>query len=234
MKRCLLLAPLVLLLAGLPARAGGDPSDGHTHGEEVGGGSSVTAAAVTTTAMTVRFEAVLKHAPVRGGQPYAGTLYLADFPTNAPVAGAALTLQGLGLPDGGAFTVEATEEPGVYAVARPQGFPADGTYDLALTVEAGGASDLLLLQRVYVGPVEAPEAPVADGSGGGGFPWVWLLVVLVLSGGLAAFLARSARQRRAGQGVTPAPPQATPPHPPTPSEPTRLARRDRPAAEPHT
>ena len=198
---------VLLLLSCLasPARAGGDPSDGHSHGEEVGGASSsVAAGAVTTAAMTGRFEVVLTHAPVRGGQPYAGLLYLADYETNRPVEGAALAVQALGVP--GAVAVEETGEPGVYAVSLPGGFPRDGRYDVSVSVRAGAASDLVLLTGLYVGPVEEPAAePTAEPSGGPGVPWAWVLGVAVLGLALAAFLVRSARQRRADVPASPFP-----------------------------
>lgn len=197
-------AVALLLITALPARAGGDPSDGHSHGPEAGGASSsVGPGVVTTAAMTGRFEVVLKHAPVRGGEPYAGTLYLADYATNRPVAGATVTIAALGAA-GAPFRVEATAEPGVYAVARADGFPADGRYDVTVTVAAGGVSDLVLLNGLYVGPAAAPAEPAAapDGGGAGGVPWLWMLVVGVLASALALFLVRSARQRR----QAPAPP----------------------------
>ena len=193
---------VLLLLTCLtsPVRAGGDPSDGHSHGAEVGGASSsVAAGSVTTAAMTGRFEVVLTHAAVRGGQPYTGRLYLADYATNRPVEGAALVVQALGVP--GAVTVEETGEPGVYAVSLPGGFPRDGRYDVSVSVRAGGVSDLVLLSGLFVGPVEMPgAAPVAEPSGGAGVPWAWALAVAALGLGLAAFLVRSARARRAASG----------------------------------
>ena len=213
----------LLSLTAAPARAGGDPSDGHSHGEEVGGASSsVGPGAVTTSAMTGRFEVVLTHAPVRGGQPYAGLLYLADYETNRPVEGATLTVQALGVP--GAVAVEETAEPGVYAVSLPGGFPRDGRYDVSVSVRAGAAADLVLLTGLYVGPVETPAAePTAEPSGGAGVPWVWVLGVAALGLALAAFLVRSARQRRAGADVS---------QPSFPAEPVRTARPDRSVSEP--
>lgn len=195
---------LLLLLAAAPALAHG--------GEDHGDGAASTAVgpgAVTTAAMTGRFEVVLTHAPVRGGQPYVGTLYLADYETNRPVEGAALTVQALGVP--GAVAVEETGEPGVYAVSLPGGFPRDGRYDVSVSVRAGAASDLVLLTGLYVGPAEDPAAePTAEPSGGPGVPWAWVLGVAVLGLALAAFLVRSARQRRAD--------------PPFPADPVRAAR----------
>lgn len=217
----------LLLLAAAPARAGGDPSDGHSHGEEVGGASSsVGPGAVTTSAMTGRFEVVLTHAPVRGGQPYAGLLYLADYATNRPVEGASLTVQVLGAP--GAVTVEETGEPGVYAVALAGGFPRDGRYDVSVSVRAGEASDLVLLSGLYVGPVEAPASePAAEPSGGAGVPWAWVLAVAALGIALAAFLVRSARQRRAS--ADPSGPEAS-----SPADPVRPARPGPSVIEPTT
>jgi hypothetical protein len=191
------LLSLALFLTATSARAGGDPSDGHSHGAEVGGASSsVAAGAVTTAAMTPRFEVVLKHAPVRGGEPYSGRLYVADFAANRPVPGATAEIQAPGVA-GGPFTVTATDEPGVYAVTRAKGFPRDGRYDLTVSIQAGSVSDLVLLTGLYVGPVAVPAGvPAADPSGGGSFPWVWVLVVAALGLGFVAFLVHSARQRR--------------------------------------
>lgn len=212
---------LLLTCLASSVRAGGDPSDGHSHGEEVGGASSsVAAGSVTTAAMTGRFEVVLTHAPVRGGQPYSGLLYLADYATNRPVEGAALTVQALGVP--GAVSVEETGEPGVYAVSLPGGFPRDGRYDVSVSVQAGSVSDLVLLTGLYIGAVETPAAePVAEPSGGAGVPWAWVLAIAALGVALAAFLVRSARQRRADASSFPA-------------ESVRTARPDRSVTEPTT
>lgn len=217
---------VALLLIAASARAGGDPSDGHSHGVEVGGASSsVGPSVVTTSAMTPRFEVVLKHAPVRGGEPYSGLLYLVDYATNRPVASATVEIQAPGV-SGGPFTVEATDEPGVYAVTRAAGFPRDGRYDLTASVQAGGVSDLVLLTGLFVGPVEVPtEVPAAEPSGGGSFPWVWVLVVGALGAVFAWFLVRSARQRR--QALPPDAPPDLPADAPLPGA-SAPARRSTP------
>ncbi len=218
-----ILASALVLLTALPARAGGDPSDGHSHGPDGGGAAAAVGPGVmTAAAMTGRFEVVLKHAPVRGGEPYAGTLYLADYATNRPVAGAAVTVAALGAA-GAPFSVEATAEPGVYAVTRAGGFPADGRYDVTVTVEAGGARDLVLLSGLAIGPAAVPAETVADAGEAGGVPWLWVLTVGALAAGLALFLVRSARQRRTAPPPTgpdlPASAAAVPSRQPEPSLP---------------
>ena len=190
-------ALLILLLLAPPAvRAGGDPSDGHSHGAPTGAASGVAQGLATTSAITRRFEVVLKHAPVAGGQPYRGVLYLADFATNMPVAGATITVEEPGV-TGRPFTVRPTASPGVYAVERAAGFARDGRFNVAVRIRAGGASELLLLQNVYVGPVEAPAggASLAETAAGEGLPWIWILVVAGLGAGFFAWLVRLARTR---------------------------------------
>ena len=197
--RAISVAVLAALAAPPVARGGGDPSDGHTHGEEVAGGASVSAdGAFTTSALSRRFEVVLRHAPVSAGQPYRATLYLAAFATNAPVTGATITLAEPGVA-GRPFTVRATDTPGAYAVERPAGFARDGHVSLTVQVSAGGASDLLLLQDVSIGAGDV--AATAPGPTSGGVPWGWLALVGALGLAFAAWLVRLARQRRRDDAV---------------------------------
>ena len=211
MNRVLLLFALLLTPPAASAHGGEDHGAG-------GARATAGASAVTASALSRRFEVVLKHAPVRGGQPYQGTLYLADFATNAPVAGATVTLEEPGV-SGRPFTVRAAGEPGVYLVERPSGFARDGDFNLAVRIRAGDASDLVLLQHVYVGPIRTPAlssmtAAPADESQEG-LPWLWILVVLVLGVAFAAWLALMARKRRALEPAasTPAVPTAAGPGP---------------------
>ncbi len=188
---------LLFLLAPPVARAGGDPSDGHTHGAPTGAAAGVAQGLATTSAITRRFEVVLKHAPVEGGQAYRGVLYLADYATNLPVVGATITLEEPGV-TGRPFTVRATASPGVYAVERAAGFVRNGRFNVAVRIRAGDAADLVLLQNVYIGPVDAPAggAAAAEAASDEGLPWLWMLVVAALGVGFAAWLVRLARMRR--------------------------------------
>jgi hypothetical protein len=214
-----LLAFLLLLSVAYGAFAHG----GEDHGA---GGAQTTsgAGAVTTSALTRQYEVVLKHAPVRGGQPYRATLYLAFFETNLPVRGAQVTMEEPGV-TGRPFTVRETGTPGVYAVERPAGFARDGRFSVAVRVAGSAGAALVLLQNVYVGPAPTAAEPgaAATEADGAGLPWVWLLVVLVLGAGFAVWLVRMARQRRAADRPEAA---GTPPVTSEPARPARAARRE--------
>lgn len=192
---------LLLLLAPVSARGGGDPSDGHTHGAPAGAASGVAQGLVTTSALARRFEVVLKHAPTPGGQADRGLLYLADFATNAPVENATITLEEPGVAER-PFTVRATGRPGVYAVERAAGFVRNGRFNVAVRIRAEGASDLLLLQNVYIGPVEAPSegSTATKTDSGEGLPWIWILVVVGLGAGFFTWLVGLARKRKREAG----------------------------------
>lgn len=206
MTRALLLFALLLV----PSFAFGHGGEDHGAG---GAQATASATGATTSALSRRFEVVLKHAPVRGGQPYRGVLYLADFATNAPVAGAAITVEEPGV-NGRPFTVRAGTEPGVYLVERPAGFARDGEFSVVVRVRSGQASDLLLLQHVYIGPVKASGTvtPTSEASAAGaqeGLPWAWLLIVLALGVAFAAWLVVMARKRRQAHPSEPVPADAS-------------------------
>lgn len=129
MKRARTLFLAITLILALPARAGGDASDGHTHGpsEPV----PVQDIAPRTTAQTEDFELV---AIPSGGKL---TLYLDRYADNAPVAGAAIEVES------GAFKAVAKEvAPGVYALPG-EAFAKPGKYPLTLSIQAGETADLL-------------------------------------------------------------------------------------------
>lgn len=194
----------VLLMGALfasVARAHG----GEDHAEAAP--AAVGAYAVTTSVLTRRYEVVLKHAPVRGGQPYRGTLYLASFETNLPVRGAEIAVAEPGVTDR-PFVVHETATPGVYTVERAAGFARDGRVSLTVQVASPAGSDLALLSEVYIGPVDTPGDAGADGTAGSasGLPWGWMAGVLALGGAFAYWLVRSARQRRTAASDTDAAP----------------------------
>jgi hypothetical protein len=123
--------PVLLLAAcaALPAWAGGDPSDGHTHGPLET--APIALDAPRATAHSEDFELVVV--------PAAGELrlYLDRYDTNAPVAGARIEVES------GAVRATAREaEAGLYTVPG-EAFTAPGRHPLSVTIETDTTADLL-------------------------------------------------------------------------------------------
>lgn len=188
---------LSLLLLTVPVWAHGDEPHGDAAAPAVRDGASVA------SALSPAFEVVLVVPARAATSPLHGTLYLADFASNAPIAGATLTLTVPGRPD--TLRVAATAEPGVYSVEGPA-LPT-GAQSFALRVVAGEARGLLLLAL----PASTPAA--ADGASGSRsaaasdapVPWAWFGLVAALGVGIALWLVRLARQRRRDRDVSPLP-----------------------------
>lgn len=120
---------LLAACAALPAWAGGDPSDGHTHGPAET--APIALDAPRATAHSEDFELVVV--------PAAGELrlYLDRYDTNAPVTGARVEVESA------ALRAAAREvEPGVYSVPG-EAFIAPGQHPLSVTVETDTTADLL-------------------------------------------------------------------------------------------
>ena len=112
------------------AFAGGDSSDGHTHGEAVPP-ELIAEAAPRTSTQSDEFELV---AVLAEGKL---TLYLDRYADNAPVPDAEIEIES------GTFKAVATQvAPGVYAVPG-QAFIRSGRHPLTISVQAGDAADLL-------------------------------------------------------------------------------------------
>lgn len=134
---------MIISLSAL-AQAGGDSSDGHTHGEAE---MSVTTAdaAPRASAQTEEFELV---AVLEGGKL---TLYLDRFATNEPVADAKIEI------DSGAIKAVASQiAPGLYSVPG-EAFANPGKYPLAISVQAGDSADLLTATLDLGPPVAGVE-----------------------------------------------------------------------------
>jgi hypothetical protein len=142
------LAIAILAAHALPALAGGDSSDGHTHAAPTPSPASVAPVSPNAPRMssqTEQFELV----GVLQGQVL--TLYLDQFGTNTPIPKAQIELES------GAWKGTATEvAPAVYTVAA-EALAQPGKHPLAITVQAGDATDLMDA-TLEVGPVTAPNA----------------------------------------------------------------------------
>lgn len=145
-------ALLLTALLAAPAWAGGDASDGHTHGEPARAPAPVVvaSAAPRAAAASEDFEIV---AALDGTHL---TLYVDRFDSNAPVTGAKLETEGAGL-KGSAKEVA----PGTYLVDLAAAL-APGRHALTIAIEAGEVADLLTATLEV-----APPAPAEAAAGGG-------------------------------------------------------------------
>lgn len=186
MSRPIWLLSLMLLVTALPTRAQAHAG----HDDAPGTGTAAITGRHVLTALSDRFEVVLKNDPLRPGLTTALDLYLSDFKTNAPVAGAAVTLSlRSGAKELWKGSATATQRAGVYTAAFQA--PADtGSFTVLVTVASAGtgagAEDRFVLSGLDVTRIEAGEGISARRTPG----LLWLVGIgLVLLGG-GIFVAR--------------------------------------------
>ena len=125
--RALLLATVI----AFPAWAGGDGSDGHTHGAPAPMPAPITAGAPRAAAATEDFEVV---AALEGKKL---VIYLDRFTSNEPVTKANVEIDG-----GGIKGVASEMAPGTYALDLATAM-SPGKHPLTIAIEAGDTTDLL-------------------------------------------------------------------------------------------
>jgi len=160
---------LALLLAGSSLALIADAHEGHDAAP--GTGAAAISSRHVLTAQSDRYEVVLKNDPLTPGLKSGFDLYLSDFTTNAPVAGAKVGLvlrsEARELWSGPAT---ATARPGVYTASFQA--PADtGSYTVLVTVAEPKGEDRFALSGLEV----SRERPQTAGPAQGGRPWMWLL-----------------------------------------------------------
>jgi hypothetical protein len=179
------LAPWLLAVTlTLPAWAGGDGSDGHTHAAPP---PPLAAAPGPTGA--ARFSAVTEQFELVGVlQGKVLTLYLDQFASNAPVRQAQIEVES------GAWKGVATEvSPAVYAVpvellAQP------GKHPVTLTVQAGDEADLMNA-TLEVGPASVASAGAQHTHFWGEWAVWWGAAALSLAG-IGLVVIRRRKQSR--------------------------------------
>ena len=163
-----------------PAWAGGDASDGHTHGAPAP--VPVTASAPRAVAVTEEFEVV---AVLDGKQL---VVYVDRFASNEPVAKAKVEVEGAGLKG---LAREAA--PGTYLMDVAAAI-APGKHPLTISIEAGDTADLLSATLDTSQPAESVVH-----VHGWGERVVWGLAALLLLAAGALPVAR--RHRRKIKGI---------------------------------
>ncbi len=185
MKR--LASLLALLLVGNGSAMVATAHEGHDAAP--GTGTAAISSRHVLTALSDRYEVVLKNDPLTPGLKTQFDLYLSDFKTNAPVAGAKVGLilrsEARELWSGSAAP---TARAGVYSV--PFQAPADtGSFTVLVTVTDAGGEERFALSGLEVSRDRAGAVHPSQG----GFNWMWLLgVAVVLLVGLVVLARRRA------------------------------------------
>ncbi|GAB2575416.1 efflux RND transporter periplasmic adaptor subunit [Spirosoma areae] len=191
------LTALLGLFCGLVSYQFALSHGGDDHGAKAPTGKAMTY--FTTQAISDKYELVLHYEPLEAGEAGKLRLYINEFNSNRPVAGATLQVGSPG-DDKLKFTIKPTGN-GIYELTGT--FPAKKAYSLTVSLNAGPGADLLLLPGIEVGkelPISTPNTPVPAHS-------YWYENTFVLLGGglllgmvLMFFLMR-VRNRRVATAV---------------------------------
>ena len=175
MKQLLMLFMAAIL--ALPAWAGGDESDGHSHAAKAP--APTTAMAPRAAAATEEFEIVV----ILDGKKL--LVYVDRFGTNEPVGNARVEVEGAGLKG-----LASEIAPGTYVMDVAAAIPP-ARHPLTIAIEAGDITDLLTA-TLDISPPAAGVTPVD-----GWRQWIAWIVggVLLLAGG-ALFVARRNRKKK--------------------------------------
>ena len=159
------------------------------HDNAPGTGTASLSGRHVLTASSDQYEVVLKNDPLTPGLKTTFDVYLSDYRTNTPVAGAKVGLilrsDARELWSG---VAPATSRAGVYSAAFQA--PADtGSFTVLLAVTGARGEERFALSGLEV---SQPHAGAAASSRGG-LQWMWLLgIAIVVLGGLALLARRRA------------------------------------------
>ena len=162
------------------------------HDAAPGTGSGAIASRHVLSALSERYEVVLKNDALKPGLKTSLDVYLSDFATNVPVENVAVALS-LRAKDRELWSgvAAATSRPGIYSA--PFQAPADtGLYTVLIAVRGARGEERFALSGLEVS-VAGTSAGAASAAG---FPWVW-----VLAGALVLVLASWIVTSRPGRSV---------------------------------
>ncbi len=185
MRRLTTLLVLLLFGAGFAVVAGAHEG----HDDAPGTGGAAISGRHVLTAVSDRYEVVLKNDPLTPGLQSTLDLYLSDFRTNAPVAGSRIALSlRASARELWSGEAAATERAGVYTI--PIQAPADtGAFTLLVTVTDARGDERFALSGLTV----SPEHGASTSRSRSGVPWAWSIAVAVgLVTGVVLLLRRRA------------------------------------------
>jgi Barrel-sandwich domain of CusB or HlyD membrane-fusion len=175
MRRTAWLLMFVLLATGIAAIAGAHEG----HDAAPGTGGSVIPSRHVLSALSERYEVVLKNDPLRPGVKTTLDLYLSDFQSNAPVTDVAVALS-LRAASRELWSGVATATPRAGIYAAPFQAPADtGSFTMLVTITRAQAVDRFALAGLEVTRDHGAPADAARRN----LTWIWLV------GGALAFLS---------------------------------------------
>lgn len=174
------LAALLTASVVLPAWAGGDSSDGHTHAAPEPVLAVTTAPRATASSEELELVVALEDNKL--------VLYLDRFASNEPVTKAQIEVEGAGLKG-----LASEVAPGTYVIHGATPIPA-AKHALTISIDAGDSSDLLLA-TLDTSPAEA--APVHIHSWN---EWaIWIVAAMLLLASIGLLLVRRTRRNGAAQ-----------------------------------
>jgi multidrug efflux pump subunit AcrA (membrane-fusion protein) len=123
-------------------------------------GSAATPAPSTSgrnsaSAQSESFDIVAEYGSIEPAKPTGIDLYLSDYETNAPVAGASIQVSISGV-DNSSVAATAEKDSGLYSVSMT--FPAEGHFDILFDITSSDKSDIIEVKGISVG-TERAEPP---------------------------------------------------------------------------
>lgn len=171
------------------------------HGDEDHGSPApagqVVSGRQTASAQSENFDIVAQYSSIAAGKSASFDLYLSDYETNAPVAGAIIQVSVSGN-DSVTASAIAEKDPGLYSVSLT--FPHDGHYDLLFDITSPDRSDIVEVKGIEVG-TEKTELPKSEADRTSAMILVGSLAVLVILAVLYLRRRRNTGHRAATAGV---------------------------------
>lgn len=185
-KKFFLVVLVMFIAFSLPAWAGGDSSDGHSHGAPTPAPTPISQGTTPRTATaTEEFEVV---AALEGKNL---VVYVDRFASNEPVARAKVEIEGAGLKG-----VASETTPGTYVFAVPAPLPP-ARHALAISIEAADSADLLAVTLDTSASASASISHVAHTHSRSEWT-IWALAAALL---LVSGILFVVRRRKRHQGV---------------------------------